>query len=104
MYDSITSQLIQSTPDLPGLDRESLPDYLSKAYAEIISSRVLLRNGEANIDDLVETVKFSLRLARTNEALVSISPAREDKKSASFVAATASVSYTHLTLPTTSRV
>lgn len=89
MYDSITSQLIQSTPDLPGLDRESLPDYLSKAYAEIISSRVLLRNGEANIDDLVETVKFSLRLARTNEALVSISPAREDKKSASFVAATA---------------
>lgn len=89
MYDSITSQLIQSTPDLPGLDRESLPDYLSKAYAEIVSSRVLLRNGEANIDDLIETVKFSLRLARTNEALVSISPEREDKKSASFVAATA---------------
>ncbi|ENQ8649948.1 DEAD/DEAH box helicase [Vibrio fluvialis] len=89
MYDSITSQLIQSTPALPGLDRESLPDYLSKAYAEIVSSRVLLRNGEANIDDLIETVKFSLRLARTNEALVSISPEREDKKSASFVAATA---------------
>lgn len=89
MYDSITSHLIQSTPELPGLDRESLPEYLSKIYAEIVSSRVLLRSGGIDTDDLMESIKFSLRLARTNEALVSISPEREDKIAASFVAATA---------------
>lgn len=89
MYDSITSQLIMSTPKLSKLDGKSLPDYLSKAYAKIVSRRVLLRTEEVDKDDLNEMVKFFLRLARTNEALVSISPEREDKKSASFVAATA---------------
>jgi superfamily II DNA/RNA helicase len=89
MYDSITSTIIQSTPDLPGLDRESLPDFFSKAYAEIVSNRILLRNGDLDKGGLLETISFALRLARTNEALVSVSPSRQDKISASFVAATA---------------
>ena len=38
MYDPATSELIRSTPDLPDLDREGLPDRLARAFAEIVSA------------------------------------------------------------------
>ncbi len=44
MYDPITSSLIQSTPELPGLERDKLPEKLSRSFAEIVSARVLLRD------------------------------------------------------------
>ncbi|KJS26961.1 MAG: hypothetical protein VR75_04980 [Hyphomonadaceae bacterium BRH_c29] len=88
MYDAVTTALIQSTPALPELDRESLPDRLSRAYAEIAAARVRLREDgpDAGLEEIID---FATRLAQTNEALVAISPDRDDRASAAFVAATA---------------
>ena len=89
MYDPATSALIRSSPELPDLDRESLPDELSRAFAEIVAARVLLRDGEEDKAALSETINFARRLAQTNEALVAINPERENRAAAGFVAATA---------------
>lgn len=89
MYDPSTASLIRLTPELPGLDREGLPDTLSRAFAEIASARVALRDGDAEPEALSETHSFARRLAHTNEALVAIAPDRENKAAAAFVAATA---------------
>jgi superfamily II DNA/RNA helicase len=89
MYDPDTAALIQSAPGLPDLDRESLPDTLSRAFAEIASARILLREGADHPVGLDETVDFAKRLAQTYEALVSIDPNRENRAAAGFVAATA---------------
>ena len=88
MYDAVTTALIQSTPALPELDREALPDRLSRAYAEIAAARVRLREDgpDAGLEEIID---FATRLAQTNEALVAISPDRDDRASAAFVAATA---------------
>ncbi|WP_019211389.1 DEAD/DEAH box helicase [Yersinia massiliensis] len=89
MYDPITSSLIQSTPELPGLERDKLPEKLSRSFAEIVSARVLLRDSAEKPKEILKILDFARRLARTNETLVSIEPEREDRIAASFVAATA---------------
>ncbi|MEO1643323.1 MAG: DEAD/DEAH box helicase, partial [Pseudomonadota bacterium] len=89
MYDPETAALIRQTPELPGLDREDLPDALSRAYAEIASARVMLREEQPSLEQLSETIDFAQRLARTNEALLVASPERENRAAAAFVAATA---------------
>lgn len=87
MYDETTARLIRSTPDLPDLDRETLPELLSRYYAEIVAARVRVREDEdASLDDVID---FGIRLAQTNEALVAITPQRDDRAAAAFVAATA---------------
>lgn len=87
MYDETTARLIRSTPDLPDLDRENLPDLLSRHYAEIVAARVRVREDEdASLDDVID---FGIRLAQTNEALVAVTPQRDDRAAAAFVAATA---------------
>lgn len=89
MYDESTAALIRSAPDLPGLDRERLPDHLSRAFAEIVSARVALRDAETPAGDIRETIAFARKLAATNEVLVTTSPERENRRAASFVAASA---------------
>ena len=89
MYDPDTATLIRSAPNLPDLDRESLPDELSRAFAEIASARVLLRQGVDDPEDLTETIDFAKRLAQAYEALVSLDPDRENRAAAGIVAATA---------------
>ena len=89
MYDPVTAALIRSAPDLPELDREGLPDSLSRAFAEIASARVLLRDGDDDASEHLATINFARRLAYTNEALVAIDPNRENRAAAGFVAATA---------------
>ena len=89
MYDPATAALIRSAPDLPELDREGLPDSLSRAFAEIASARVLLRDGDDDASEHLATINFARRLAYTNEALVAIDPNRENRAAAGFVAATA---------------
>ena len=74
MYDPATSALIRSAPDLPTLDRETLPDQLSRAFAEIVSARVMLRTGDDDSQKLSETFRFARRLAHTYEALVAVNP------------------------------
>lgn len=90
MYDPLTVDLIRQTPPLRDLDRDGLPDWLTKSYATIVAERLRLRTGEAADDKkLAELVARSRRLAFTNEALVSVSPGRDDRAAAAFVAATA---------------
>ncbi len=89
MYDPATSELIRSTPDLPDLDRDGLPDRLARAFAEIVSARVMLRAAEGGEEALNETARFARRLAQTNEALVAVNPDRDNRAAAGFVAATA---------------
>ncbi len=89
MYDPATVALIRSAPELPELDSEGLPDALSRAFAEIASARVLLRDGDDDASGLAETIDFAKRLAQANEALVAIDPTRENRAAAGFVAATA---------------
>ena len=79
MYDPATSALIRSSPELPDLDCESLPDELSRAFAEIVSARVMLRDGDDDSAALNKTIAFARRLAQTNEALVAINPERENR-------------------------
>ena len=88
MYDATTAGLIRSAPDLPDLDREGLPDLLSRYYAEIVAARVRVREAD-DASGLVEISSFAMRLAQTNEALVAISPDRRDRAAAAFVSATA---------------
>ena len=89
MYDQTTADLIRSTPPLRDLERESLPDRFTGAFARIVALRVRLRDGEEPPEDLGPIRNFAQKLARTNEALVGLSPDREDRRSAAFVAATA---------------
>ncbi|MFG6595702.1 MULTISPECIES: DEAD/DEAH box helicase [unclassified Sulfitobacter] len=89
MYDPTTAALIRSTPELDDLDTEALPDQLARAFAEIVSARVMLREGDEDLASLSETTSFARRLAQTNEALVAINPDRENRAAAGFVAASA---------------
>ena len=90
MFDPSTADLIRRAPPLKGLDSASLPDRLTDFYARIVTARLRLRSGE-DIDDeaLADLVLETRRLAFTNEALVSVSPDRDDRAAAAFVAATA---------------
>src|SRR5262245_27755856 len=90
MYDQTTAELIQSTPALDGLNRHGLPEELCKAFAEIAAARLRLRTGDVRDEkSLAELVQWARRLAFTNEALVAVTPEREDRASAAFVSATA---------------
>ncbi|BDI04739.1 hypothetical protein [Sphaerotilus microaerophilus] len=96
MFDDPTSELIRSAPELSGLDPNSLPKALTKAYAEIISVRLRLRKmaeGTSNAADLLENLRPELqrlrRIAFTQEAMASVNPDGPKRRGAAFLAATA---------------
>ena len=80
MFDRATAALIQSTPELDRLDRESLPETLTLAFAQIVAARLRLNSSDVErTDSLSEIVDEVARLAVTNEALVSVAPDRENR-------------------------
>ena len=89
MYDPTTAELIRATPELPDLDRSTLPDRLTEAFAQVAALRVRLRAGDRLPQELESIRDFARELAQTNEALVALNPNRQDRRSAAFVAATA---------------
>ena len=96
MFDDPTSELIRSAPELTGLDPNSLPKALTKAYAEIVAVRLRLRkmaNGTTNAADLLETLRPELeqlrKVAFTQEAIASVDPEGPKRRGAAFLAATA---------------
>ncbi|SLN64593.1 ski2-like helicase [Roseovarius albus] len=91
MFDPQTTQLISQVPELPELDREHLAKTLSESFAKISSARIRLRSlEEAEADETLNAVVEEMRrLARTNEAFVSVNLDREDRSAAAFVAGTA---------------
>ncbi|MBA1141128.1 DEAD/DEAH box helicase [Mesorhizobium neociceri] len=90
MYDPETAALIRTAPSFSGLDIGRLPELLTEAFAKIAAARVRLRDGSIGQDeDVVRLVRDMQRLALANEALVSITPEREDRAAAAFVAGSA---------------
>lgn len=92
MFDPVTIELIAGAPPLGDLDFAALPQRFTNAFAEIIAARVRLR-GVASLEQRGEAVTELLsemrQLAATQELLVATAPARADRASAAFVAATA---------------
>ncbi|MBT9597929.1 MAG: DEAD/DEAH box helicase, partial [Vitreoscilla sp.] len=96
MFDDPTSELIRSAPELSGLDPNSLPKALTKAYAEIVAVRLRLRmmaDGTSNAADLLETLRPELerlrKIAFTHEAIASVNAEGPQRRGAAFLAATA---------------
>jgi superfamily II DNA/RNA helicase len=90
MFDPRTTILIRQAPSLPNLDRDRLPEELTKAFAAIVAFR--LRAGRAQRpvpEDLKTSLDRFRRLAATFEGLVPLPPDRPDRRSAAFVAAQA---------------
>jgi hypothetical protein len=90
MFDPRTTILIRQAPSLPNLDRDRLPEELTKAFAAIVAFR--LRAGRARRavpEDLKTSLDRFRRLAATFEGLVALLPDRPDRRSAAFVAAQA---------------
>jgi superfamily II DNA/RNA helicase len=92
MFDPITIELIGGAPPLRDLDFAALPQRFTNAFAEIIAARVRLR-GLASLEQrgaaVTELLSEMRRLAAAQELLVATAPARADRASAAFVAATA---------------
>ncbi|MGJ4889314.1 DEAD/DEAH box helicase [Bradyrhizobium sp. HKCCYLRH3099] len=90
MYDAETAQLIRTAPPLDGLNRERLPEQLSEAFALVAAARFRLReSGIGGEPEIVALVREMQRLAVTNEILVAVSPDRDDRAAAAFVAGSA---------------
>lgn len=90
MFDPQTRLLIQRAPELPELDRERLPEELTKAFAAIVAFRLSLANVQGVLPDelQVKLAEFR-RMAATFETMVALLPERDDRSSAAFVAAQA---------------
>lgn len=78
MFDEPTSELIRSAPPLSGLDPETLPKALTKAYAEIVAARMRVRSlaqpaeGEGDfLEALRPEIDRLRRIAFTQEAIAS---------------------------------
>lgn len=90
MYDQETAALIRSAPRFEGLDTERLPEALTEAFAKIAAARVRLRDvGLQQDEEITALFRDMRRLALANEAVVSVSPERENRAAAAFVAGSA---------------
>lgn len=104
MFDAETVKLIQEAPSLEGLNLDTLPKEFTRIYASIVAARMRLRDMASTIQganavnassseeifsEINKEEVFLSELANTQEALVSVSPERDDRRSAAFVAGTA---------------
>lgn len=85
MFDALTSQLLRSAPDLPGLEASQIPQLLTRHYADLVSARL---KGEDEIETITE--RWSLeRIADAYEIIASIEEEPALRRAAAFVAGTA---------------
>ncbi|CAN7588658.1 DEAD/DEAH box helicase [Acidovorax sp. LjRoot194] len=100
MFDPSTEELIRHAPTLNGLDNNQLSKEFTRIYTTIVAARMRLRDlasqadqaGESRaetLENVSKEMKFLRELASTQEALISVSPSRDDRRSAAFVAGTA---------------
>lgn len=88
MFDAGTAALIRRAPRIDGIDPETLPQELTRAYAELVALR--LRREEPDVETArALNLDRLLRLASVYEAVADTSHAAEDRRAAAFVAATA---------------
>ncbi|QLL11111.1 DEAD/DEAH box helicase [Pseudomonas chlororaphis] len=84
MFDTETSRILRSAPNVPGLDAENIPAILTAHYARLISNR-LAGNSTPPENELWPPS----RIADTYEIVTALQSDDELRKSAAFVAATA---------------
>ncbi|GFE65080.1 hypothetical protein [Litoreibacter roseus] len=92
MFDPESVNLMNQAPELEGLESERISQTITEAYAEIVSSRIRMRElqeDEAAEIELPEVIQRMRRLAFTQEAFVASSIERENRAAAAFVAASA---------------
>ncbi|MBX9794144.1 MAG: DEAD/DEAH box helicase, partial [Burkholderiaceae bacterium] len=104
MFDPETVKLIENAPSLEGLNLGTLPKEFTRIFASIVASRMRLRDAASTApigekinsrssqeipDDIRKEMVFLSELANTQEALISVSPDRANRRSAAFVAGTA---------------
>ncbi len=92
MFDPDSVNLMNQAPELEGLESERISQTITEAYAEIVSSRIRMRElqeDEAAEIELPEVIQRMRRLAFTQEAFVASSIERENRAAAAFVAASA---------------
>lgn len=85
MFDIRTAELLRAAPSLPELDAQSIPQMLTRHYAELVSARL---KGEDDVEQGDE--RWSLdRIADAYEIVASIESDPELRRAAAFVAGTA---------------
>lgn len=91
MFDPITEKLIKDIPQFDDIDVERLPQLLSSVYANIISAKSQLANGQLPllIGDFEETVRTLNNLIFGLEALMIQDKQQGQVESLAFVTATA---------------
>ncbi|MFT7898403.1 DEAD/DEAH box helicase [Tenacibaculum ascidiaceicola] len=91
MYNSITEQKIKDIPTIGDIDINRLPQDLTRIYAQIVSLRRQVLDGEINFqeENLVSGLNLLRRLANNLETILLTFPKHEQKESIAFVAGTA---------------
>lgn len=91
MFDPETVDLIRRAPPLEGLDLAALPQVLTDAFATVVAARIRLRTGAPDPEgtEVANTLTLLTRLAATHEIYVALTPDRDNRAAAAFVAASA---------------
>ena len=92
MFDQQTVQLISEAPALDGVDLLQLPQEFTRIYAEIVATRIRMRDGPigpASQTKVREIADRMSSLAFTQELFVSVSADRVNRTAAAFVAGSA---------------
>ncbi|WP_439359079.1 DEAD/DEAH box helicase [Bradyrhizobium sp. DASA03007] len=92
MFDPDTVAVIARAPALEGLDLARLPQTFTEVYAEIVAARIRIRQvgtGQQLPESVRSSALYMKRLASAEEAFVAVSPLREDRSAAAFVAGAA---------------
>lgn len=91
MYNKITEELIKRIPHIEGVDSDSLPLFLTRSYAQIVSLRTKMEADTIDFSksELSENYATLERIANTLEIMILCNPQAGDVKSMAFVAAVA---------------
>lgn len=91
MYNKITEELIKKIPHIEGVDSDSLPLFLTRSYAQIVSLRSKMETDKIDFSksELSENYATLERIANTLEIMLLCNTQAGDLKSMAFVAAVA---------------
>ena len=94
MFDPVTASLLRSSPALPGLDPEKLPQILTEHFANLAARRLREGNDQSYSEDISGQWPLA-RIADAYELITSITDDQHIRRSAAFVAGTAQQILSH---------
>jgi superfamily II DNA/RNA helicase len=89
MYDDVTAALIARATTLTGIEPATLPQWLTRAYADVATLRLRLTEGRIELNKLPSELEVASRLAETYESIAATESPGEERRAAAFVAASA---------------